>query len=101
MDEIQDKEQRYMMSFNDILVKGVSSWSELFYKTETNGIEDSVNRRNTTKKEALQIYIESAENYVERLNIYKENLSMQNTSNVIIYLLDIICIFIVYKKSTM
>ena len=33
MSEIQDKEERYMFSFNDILIKGESSWSELFYKT--------------------------------------------------------------------
>ena len=100
MGEIQDEEQRYMMSFNNILIKGVSSWSELFYKTETSGIQDMVNRRTMTEKEALQKYQESAENYIERLNIYKENLSMQNVSNIIIYLLDIICVYIVYKKST-
>ena len=54
-----------------------------------------------TKKEALQEYAEGAENYIDRLKIYKENLSMQNVSNVIIYVFDIICIFIASKKSTM
>ncbi len=99
MGEIQEKEQKYMVSFNNILIKGVSSWSELFYKTETNGIQDMVSRKSMTGKEALQKYTESAEEYIERLNIYKENLSLQNVSNVIIYLLDMICIFIVYKKA--
>lgn len=99
MSEIQDKEERYMFSFNDILIKGESSWSELFYKTGTNGIQNMVARKSMTEKEALQIYTQSAELYSERLNIYKENLSLQNVSNVIIYLLDMICIFIVYKKA--
>ncbi len=99
MSEIQDKEQKYMVSFNNVLIKGVSSWSELFYKTETNGIQDMVKRKSMTQKEALQKYTESAEKYIERLNIYKENLSLQNVSNIIIYILDIICIFIVYKKA--
>ncbi len=99
MGEIQEKEQKYMVSFNNILIKGVASWSELFYKTETNGIQDMVSRKSMTGKEALQKYTESAEEYIERLNIYKENLSLQNVSNVIIYLLDMICIFIVYKKA--
>ena len=99
MSEIQEKEPKYMVSFNNILIKGVSSWSELFYKTETNGIQDMVSRKSMTGKEALQKYTESAEEYIERLNIYKENLSLQNVSNVIIYLLDMICIFIVYKKG--
>ena len=99
MSEIQEKEQKYMVSFNNILIKGVSSWSELFYKTETNGIQDMVSRKSMTGKEALQKYTESAEEYIKRLNIYKENLSLQNVSNVIIYLLDMICIFIVYKKG--
>ena len=99
MSEIQEKEQKYMVSFNNILIKGVSSWSELFYKTETNGIQDMVKRKSMTQKEALQKYTESAEKYIERLNIYKENLSLQNVSNIIIYILDIICIFIVYKKA--
>ena len=99
MSEIQEKEQKYMVSFNNILIKGVSSWSELFYKTETNGIQDMVSRKSMTGKEALQKYTESAEEYIKRLNIYKENLSLQNVSNVIIYLLDMICIFIVYKKA--
>lgn len=101
MDDIMDKEQRYMVSFNDILVKSMSSWSELFYKTETNALKNLVNDKTFTKVEALQRYIKSAKNYVDRLNIYKDNLSMQNASNAIIYLLDIICISIVYKKSTM
>lgn len=99
MSEIQEKEPKYMVSFNNILIKGVSSWSELFYKTETNGIQDMVSRKSMTGKEALQKYTESAEEYIKRLNIYKENLSLQNVSNVIIYLLDMICIFIVYKKG--
>ena len=99
MSEIQEKEQKYMVSFNNILINGVSSWSELFYKTETNGIQDMVSRKSMTGKEALQKYTESAEEYIKRLNIYKENLSLQNVSNVIIYLLDMICIFIVYKKD--
>ena len=99
MSEIQEKEPKYMVSFNNILIKGVSSWSELFYKTETNGIQDMVSSKSMTGKEALQKYTESAEEYIERLNIYKENLSLQNVSNVIIYLLDMICIFIVYKKG--
>ena len=58
-----------------------------------------VARKSMTEKEALQIYTQSAELYSERLNIYKENLFLQNVSNVIIYLLDMICIFIVYKKG--
>ena len=101
MDKVQNKEKRYMMSFNEILTKGVSSWSELFYKTETHEIQDMVSRKTMNKKEALQRYTEGARNYVERLNIYKDNLSMQNVSNVIIYLVDIICIFIVYRKCVM
>lgn len=99
MSEIQEKEKIYMQSFNNILIKGVSSWSELFYKTETNGIQNMVSRKSMKEKEALQEYMESAEKYIERLNIYKENLTLQNVSNVIIYLLDLICIFIIYKKS--
>ena len=98
MEEVQEKQTRYMVSFNEILTKGVSSWTELFYKTETNGIQDMVNRRTMKQKDALQKYNQSAENYLERLNIYKGNLTMQNISNIIIYLIDIICIFVVYNR---
>lgn len=96
--DVQEKEKRYMVSFNEILTKGVSSWSELSYKVGTNGIQDMVKRRTMKQKEALQKYNESAENYVERLKIYKENLTMQNISNIIIYLIDITCAFVIYKR---
>lgn len=96
--EAVDKVNRYIISFNDILIKGESNGADLFYKMNANTLQELVNRRTITKKEALQEYKESAESYIERLNIHKENLSMQNISNVIIYLLDIISIFIVYKK---
>lgn len=96
--EVQEKERRYMVSFNEILTKGVSSWSELFYKLETNGIQYMVNRGTLKPKDALQKYNESAGEYVVRLCIYKDNLNMQNISNIIIYLIDIIFIFVVYKK---
>ena len=96
--DVQEKEKRYMVSFNEILTKGVSSWSESFYKIGTNGIQDMVNRRTMKQKEALQKYNESAENYVERLKIYKDNLTMQNISNVIIYLIDVTCVFVIYKR---
>lgn len=96
--EVQEKERRYMVSFNEILTKGVSSWSELSYKLETNGIQDMVQKRTMNQKDALQKYNESAKKYVERLNIYKDNFTVQNISNIIIYLIDIIFIFVAYKK---
>lgn len=97
-DEIQEKIQEYMVSFNNIL-KGMSNWSELFYEMETDGIQEMVAKRFMTEKEALQKYKESAEEYLDTLDIYKGNLTMQNVSNIIIYLLNIICIFIVYRKQ--
>ncbi|MBR3002248.1 MAG: hypothetical protein IKF38_01570 [Clostridia bacterium] len=96
--EVQDEEQKYMLSFNQILIKGVASWSEISYKIETNGIQNMVNRKTMTQKEALQRYKNSAENYINRLNIYNEDLSMQNIANIIIYVIDVICIFVIYKK---
>lgn len=89
---------RYRMSFNDMLIKGMTTEMELEYKVETSEIQDIVERRPNTKKEGLQIYREKAEEYIKRLRIYKQNLSIQNVANVIIYLLDIIAIFIVYEK---
>lgn len=98
--EIFDKQNQYMTSFNNILIKGVSSNSELFYKMGTNTIQELVNKRIMNKNEALQTYRENAKNYVDRLNIYIKNLSMQNILNVLIYIGNIIFIYIIYKKST-
>ena len=99
-DEIFDKLEQYMLSFNDILIKGVSSGTELVYKTATNGLQDIVNGRRMTIDEALQDYRERAEDYIYRLHIYKKDLWLQNVSNIIIYFGNIIFIYLVYKKCT-
>lgn len=89
---------RYMESFNNILIKGMKTEMELVYKVETSGIQDMVKRRPNTKKEGLQVYRDKSEEYIKRLQICKQNLTIQNVANIVIYLLDIIAIFIVYQK---
>lgn len=87
-----------ILSFNRILRKNVSRNAEIFYKVETSGIQDRVNDRTMRKNEALQQYNTGAINYIGRLEVYKNQLAIQNIANFSIYLIDIICIFIVYKK---
>ncbi len=95
---IYEEENNYMLSFNDILVKGVWKWAELFYKTGTVSLKENVNKRNISKKEAINIYKEKSEGYIEILNNYKENLYLQIVCYIIIYLSNIICVTIIYKK---
>ena len=98
IEEIIEKANRYMSSFNNMLNKGTLISSELMYKIRTNGLEGLVSSKSMSKKEALQTYKESAEYYIDDLNYHKEILTMQNVVNIIICSLYIICIVIVYVK---
>ena len=92
------KMSQYLLSINDILIKGQKDWADSSYISRTNDIEELVRKRTMTKKEALKIYIETAEDYIDYLSIYTKNLELQNIVFFIIYFIDIISVYIVYKN---
>lgn len=59
IEEIIEKANRYMLSFNNMLNKGTLISSELMYKIRTNGLEGLVSSKSMSRKEALQTYKES------------------------------------------
>lgn len=96
--ELFEKMSQYLLSINDILIKGQKDWADSSYISRTNDIEELVRKRTMTKKEALKIYIETAEDYIDYLSIYTKNLELQNIVFFIIYFIDIISVYIVYKN---
>ena len=93
-----EKLPRYLLSINNVLIKGQKNWADSSYILGTNDIEELVRKRTMTKKEALKTYIETSENYIDYLSIYTKNLKLQNIVFFIIYFIDIISVYIVYKN---
>lgn len=97
--DIEAKEEYYKKSFNNILTKGEANRSELVYKKEAENINTLFSRRRYSRKMATAKYLESSENYVKRLEKVKEDLYMQVVFYTFIYIVNILCIAMVYKKS--
>lgn len=97
--DVEAKEEYYRTSFNSILTKGEANRSELVYKTETENINLLFSRRKYSKRMATARYLEEAENYMKRLDKCKDDMYMQVVFYAFIYIVNILCIAMVYKKS--
>ena len=96
--KMQGEFEKYRMSLNPVLSKFVLNWGELSFKLETNGIQQLVKKRTIGKKEALEKYKESSRKYIKIIESYKDELYMYSATFFIIYSIDIMCIFVMYKK---
>ena len=88
-----------MTSYNNILYKVEATSSEAFYKMETTGLEKLLNNKYMTRKKVLSFYTNAANKYIARIDLYKRDLGIQIFMNIFMYAINILCVYIVYKKT--